>query len=123
MNLWTKRSRTATPCLTGTASASIRTVLSDQAALATLGLFLIAAAVAQPMSAEMPDKTVASRTAEIDGVKFHYLTAGQGPALILLHGYTQTSRMWRPITPLVADRFSVIATGRLGLGGSLHRVS
>ena len=36
---------------------------------------------------------ISSRTAEVGGVTLHYLTAGHGPALILLHGYTQTSRM------------------------------
>jgi hypothetical protein len=37
--------------------------------------------------------TIASRTANVGGVKLHYLTAGSGPPLILLHGYTQTSLM------------------------------
>src|ERR1700693_3807569 len=41
---------------------------------------------------------ISSRTAKVGGVTLHYLTAGHGPALILLHGYTQTSRMWRPAT-------------------------
>ena len=45
---------------------------------------------------------IASRTLEVDGVKLHYLSAGQGPAVILLHGYTETSRMWRPIIPTMA---------------------
>jgi len=86
--------------------------------LALLGLFLAAAAVPQALSAEMPDKTVVSRTAEIDGVTFHFLTAGQGPALILLHGYTQTSRMWRSIIPAFAARFMVIAPDLPGIGDS-----
>ena len=45
---------------------------------------------------------IASRTLEVDGVKLHYLSAGQGPAVILLHGYTETSRMWSPIIPTMA---------------------
>ena len=36
---------------------------------------------------------VASRNADLDGAQIHYLTAGKGPAVLLLHGYTQTSRM------------------------------
>ena len=28
--------------------------------------------------------------------KFHYLTAGHGPVPSFVHGYTQTSRMWKP---------------------------
>jgi pimeloyl-ACP methyl ester carboxylesterase len=65
-----------------------------------------------------PDKTILSRTAKIDGVKLHYLTAGRGPALILLHGYAETSRMWRPIIPMLAKRFTVIAPDLPGIGDS-----
>ncbi len=61
---------------------------------------------------------VASRTATVEGVKLHYLTAGQGPAVILLHGYTQTSRMWRPIIPQLAEKFTVIAPDLPGIGDS-----
>jgi len=61
---------------------------------------------------------VASRTATLDGVKLHYLTAGRGPTVILLHGYTQTSRMWRPIIPLLAEKFTVIAPDLPGIGDS-----
>ena len=61
---------------------------------------------------------IASHTAPIEGVKLHYLTAGHGPTLILLHGYTQTSRMWRPIIPLLAEKFTVIAPDLPGIGDS-----
>jgi pimeloyl-ACP methyl ester carboxylesterase len=61
---------------------------------------------------------IASRTAKIDGVKLHYLTAGHGAPLILLHGYAETSRMWRPIIPLMAERFRVIAPDLPGIGDS-----
>jgi len=57
-------------------------------------------------------------TALVDGVKLHYLTAGHGPAVILLHGYTQTSRMWKPIIPLLAKTFRVIAPDLPGIGDS-----
>jgi pimeloyl-ACP methyl ester carboxylesterase len=66
----------------------------------------------------MSDKTILSRTCEIDGVVLHYLTAGQGPALVLLHGYAETSLMWRPIIPLLAERFTVIAPDLPGIGDS-----
>ena len=39
---------------------------------------------------------IAARDAKIDNVRLYYLTAGKGPALLLLHGYAETSRMWRP---------------------------
>jgi len=64
------------------------------------------------------DATISSKTAETDGIQLHYLTAGHGPAVILLHGYTQTSRMWRPIIPLLAEKFTVIAPDLPGIGDS-----
>ncbi len=68
--------------------------------------------------AETSDKNIASRIAEVDGVQLHYLTAGHGPTVILLHGYAETSRMWRPIIPVLAERFSVIAPDLPGIGDS-----
>src|SRR6202040_1874707 len=59
-----------------------------------------------------------SRTAKIDKVELHYLTAGHGPAVVLLHGYAETSRMWRPIIPLLAKQFRVIAPDLPGIGDS-----
>jgi len=65
-----------------------------------------------------PDEGIATRYAIVEGVKLHYLTAGHGPAVILLHGYTQTSRMWTPIIPLLAEKFTVIAPDLPGIGDS-----
>jgi pimeloyl-ACP methyl ester carboxylesterase len=73
---------------------------------------------AMPSYAALTDKTIASRTAEIDGVQLHYLTAGHGPTVILLHGYAETSRMWRPIIRLLAEKFTVIAPDLPGIGDS-----
>ena len=63
-------------------------------------------------------EAIASRTAEVAGHQLHYLMAGSGPAVILLHGYTQTSRMWKPIMPLLAKKFTVIAPDLPGIGDS-----
>ena len=63
-------------------------------------------------------ETIASRTADVDGVQLHYLTAGHGPTVILLHGFAETSRMWRPIIPLLAEKFTVIAPDLPGIGDS-----
>src|SRR5262245_60827961 len=66
----------------------------------------------------MNRETIVSRKVMVESVKLHYLTAGHGPTLILLHGYTQTSRMWKPIIPLLADKFTVIAHDLPGNGDS-----
>jgi hypothetical protein len=42
---------------------------------------------------DMSQPTISSRTAEVNGAQFHCFTAGKGPAVILLHGYAETSLM------------------------------
>jgi len=71
-----------------------------------------------PVFAESSDKSIASRTADVDGVRLHYLEVGHGPTVILLHGYAETSRMWKPIMPLLAEKFTVIAPDLPGIGDS-----
>jgi pimeloyl-ACP methyl ester carboxylesterase len=61
---------------------------------------------------------IAARTESIDGLKLRYLTAGRGPAILLLHGYAETSRMWRPLIPRLAEHFTVVAPDLPGIGGS-----
>ena len=73
---------------------------------------------AVPVKTAGESEAIASRYALVDGLKLHYLTAGHGPAVILLHGYTQTSRMWRPIIPLLVEKFTVIAPDLPGIGDS-----
>ena len=63
-------------------------------------------------------KPADSRSAKIEGKKIHYLTAGQGPAVVLLHGYTQTSRMWRPLIEKLKENSTVIAPDLPGIGDS-----
>jgi pimeloyl-ACP methyl ester carboxylesterase len=68
--------------------------------------------------AESSKKSIVSRTAEINGQQMHYLYAGHGPAVLLLHGFAETSRMWRPLIPLLAEKFTVIAPDLPGIGDS-----
>lgn len=84
-----------------------------------IGLFVMFV-MASGVFAQAPSKqsTILPRDADVEGLKIHYLTAGKGPAVILLHGYTQTSRMWRPIIPLLAEKFTVIAPDLPGIGDS-----
>jgi pimeloyl-ACP methyl ester carboxylesterase len=79
------------------------------------GALSVVTALSPAPAAQARDKTTA-RTEEVDGVRLHYLAAGKGPAVILLHGYAETSRMWTPIIPLLADRFTVIAPDLPGIG-------
>jgi len=86
--------------------------------LAVLGPLFFSTASSSKAYGEAADETIVSRTAEIDGVKLHYMTAGHGTPLILFHGYAETSLMWKPIIPVLAERFTVIAPDLPGIGDS-----
>ena len=59
-----------------------------------------------------------SRFANVNGVRLHYLVAGKGDPVVLLHGYAQTSHMWRPLMAKLADTHTVIAPDLRGAGQS-----
>jgi haloacetate dehalogenase len=50
----------------------------------------------------------------------HARVSGDGPPLLVLHGYPETHLMWHAAAPLLAERFTVIATDLAGYGNSLH---
>jgi pimeloyl-ACP methyl ester carboxylesterase len=54
----------------------------------------------------------------IDGVGIHYEEAGDPtkPALVLLHGFPSTSRMWDRLIPTLATEYHVIAPDYPGFG-------
>ena len=85
---------------------------------AAYGLILLSLLFATAAFAQPSDKNIASQTKVVDGLQLHYLTAGHGPYVILLHGYAETSRMWRPLMPILAERFTVIAPDLPGIGDS-----
>jgi pimeloyl-ACP methyl ester carboxylesterase len=67
----------------------------------------------------MRGEDINARDAKIDNMQLHYVTAGNAPTtVILLHGFAETSRMWRPIIPLLAQKFTVIAPDLPGIGNS-----
>jgi pimeloyl-ACP methyl ester carboxylesterase len=54
----------------------------------------------------------------VNGVRLHYLRAGTGQPVVLLHGWPQTSHAWRKVIPLLATDYCVIAPDLRGLGDS-----
>ena len=56
--------------------------------------------------------------AEIGEVMLHYVVAGSGPPIVLLHGWPQTWYEWRHVIPALAARYTVIAPDMRGLGDS-----
>jgi haloacetate dehalogenase len=48
------------------------------------------------------------------------VVGGHGPPLVLLHGYPETLLMWHATAPLLAERYTVVATDLAGYGGSFR---
>src|SRR5260221_13666514 len=91
--------------------------LASTLACALAGL-MIAAAMVPPAHAAEKKSGIESRTADVNGVKLHYLFAGKGDPVVLLHGYAQNSHMWRPLIPELAKTHTVIAPDLRGFGAS-----
>jgi pimeloyl-ACP methyl ester carboxylesterase len=65
---------------------------------------------------------IKSRFAKVNGIRLHYLAAGAGEPVILLHGYAQNSHMWRPLIAELAKTRAVIAPDLRGFGQSAKSV-
>ena len=65
-----------------------------------------------------PRITIDSRFADVNGLRLHYLAAGAGAPVILLHGYAENSHMWRPLMLELAKTRTVIAPDLRGFGRS-----
>lgn len=69
-----------------------------------------------------PDNAIAetpqSKFADVNGIRLHYLIAGKGDPVLLLHGFAETSHMWLPLISKLADKHTVIAPDLRGFGAS-----
>jgi len=54
----------------------------------------------------------------VNGVEINAVTAGNGPPLLLLHGYPQTHAIWRRLAPRLAERYTVVVSDLRGYGDS-----
>ena len=52
----------------------------------------------------------------MNGIRLHYITAGTGPALLLLHGTPKDSFYWYKVFPLLTEHFTIVAPDLRGFG-------
>jgi pimeloyl-ACP methyl ester carboxylesterase len=65
-------------------------------------------------------RSISYHTVDVQGVSIFYREAGpvDAPAVLLLHGFPSSSRMWEPLLPLLADKYHLIAPDYPGFGHS-----
>jgi pimeloyl-ACP methyl ester carboxylesterase len=64
----------------------------------------------------MAESALAHHTIRVKDLRMHYVAAGRGQPVLLVHGWPQTSHAWRLVQPLLAHQFTVIAPDIRGAG-------
>ncbi len=65
-----------------------------------------------------PAPNIESRETEVNGRRIHYLTAGQGKPVVLIHGGASSAQEWRRTMAACGDRFCFYAPDLPGFGES-----
>src|SRR5713226_5578637 len=85
---------------------------------ATLIALLLLACSSLPSTAGKMPAGFTEHFADVNGCRVHYFIGGKGGPVVLLHGYAETSHMWLPIMPLLAQQHTVIVPDLRGAGDS-----
>ena len=88
-----------------------------RASVGSLASLILAVGVVAPAEAQQRI-SIEERTADVNGVRLHYLAAGKGDPVFLLHGYAQSSHMWRPLIAELAKTRLVVAPDLRGFDRS-----
>ncbi len=65
-----------------------------------------------------PAAEITEHDARVGELSLHYLRAGRGGPIVFLHGFAETSHMWRPALEALAHGHTVLAIDLPGAGGS-----
>jgi pimeloyl-ACP methyl ester carboxylesterase len=94
--------------------------MSIRRLLATALVFIMSALPSMAAPAAAPSITTTYKTVSVKGLNIFYREAGpaNAPAILLLHGFPSSSRMFDTLLPLLADRFHLVAPDYPGFGNS-----
>ena len=86
----------------------------------TLALSLAPSVITAEEAIRSPKNPAAPVSAQVTvfGAKIHYVEAGNGPVVILLHGLADNVGVWDATLPALSPRYRVIALDQIGFGKS-----
>src|ERR1043165_6129485 len=98
------------------------TPISGDSMLKYLVAATAAAVLATPVLARVEPYPASFRTqmVQTNGTSLFVRVGGQGPAIVLLHGFGDTGDMWEPLATLLVKDHQVIVPDLRGMGLSLH---
>jgi pimeloyl-ACP methyl ester carboxylesterase len=96
---------------------SITRCASRASPLFLLG-YLVGLIACTPLEAADFGTGFRTRSVAVDGGTLNVTVGGNGPPVVLVHGYAESSRMWKPLAKELAPRFTVIAPDLPGFGDS-----
>jgi pimeloyl-ACP methyl ester carboxylesterase len=83
-----------------------------------LAYMFLALCAASALARQQKQAAVADKFATVYGAKIHYLEAGAGPVVILLHGLGGDTSNWAPTIGPLAEKYRVIVPDQIGFGKS-----
>ncbi|HWF76767.1 MAG TPA: alpha/beta hydrolase [Caulobacteraceae bacterium] len=89
----------------------------------TMSAAAFALALAWPAAAAVAPFPAGFQARDVDvgdGVAIHVRVGGQGPAVLLLHGFGDTGDMWAPLAAILVKDHTVIVPDLRGFGDSTH---
>jgi hypothetical protein len=98
----------------------------DRAAVRTQSIIFALETMAQILQPAarplpMPELWAAGFSAErrkVEGLTINVRSGGQGPPLLLLHGFPQTHAIWHRVAPLLAPHYTLVMPDLRGYGDS-----
>ena len=89
--------------------------------LATVALVFAGATILPQAAAAFPvnfGPGFTTHRVSVGGNTVSITVGGRGPAVVLLHGYAEDSRMWKPLATRLASQFTILAPDLPGIGNS-----
>jgi epoxide hydrolase 4 len=69
------------------------------------------------------DKVLQNEFVNVNGIRMHYVTMGNGPLIVFLHGFPEFWYSWRHQIPFFSKHFKVVVPDMRGYGDSIFHIS